>query len=164
MKRPRLARERARVERSGYSGFHFQLGTRSGLLRSCSLGREGAGAFAVYARPLKVERYIKFRAPREHSSLHCALNVKGPFVSQPCSGSFFLHAASASTWWVQPSRSSHRRRTAEEAVLDIYRFIESLLAPHPSLFCPPSAGFIAIAATAADTVNFSEDSRYPSTL
>ena len=51
-----------------------------------------------------------------------------------------------------------------EAVLDIYRFIESLLAPHPSLFCPPSAGFIAIAATAADTVNFSEDSRYPSTL
>ena len=92
MKRPRLARGRARVERSGYSGFHFQLGTRSGLLRSCSLGREGA--FAVYARPLKVERYIKFRAPREHSSLHCAVNVKGPFVSQPCSGSFFLHAAS----------------------------------------------------------------------
>ena len=161
MKRPRLARGTARVERSGYSGFHFQLGTRSGLLRSFPLGREGA--FAVYARPLKVERYIKFRAPREHSSLHCALNVKGPFVSQPCSGSFFLHAASASTWRVQRSRTSHRRRVAE-AVLDIYRFIESLLPPHLSLFCPPSAGFIAIAATAADPVNFSEDSRYPSTL
>ena len=158
-----MARGRARVERSGYSGFHFQLGTRSGLLRSCSLGREGA--FAVYARPLKVERYIKFRAPREHSSLHCtAVNVKGPLCFAGMLGELLFTCSKRERVHGGYSGADPHWRHATEAVLDIYRFIESLLAPHPSLFCPPSAGFIAIAATAADTVNFSEDSRYPSTL